>query len=94
MGLKGKLSFVRDFSDRTLDKNRAEELKKYMESNAEGDNSSFGYVNIHSSFDQLTWGELDPKPEGEKELYILEADSNNASIKLEYKVSTGGSFTG
>ena len=90
MGLKGKLSFVRDFSDRTLDKNRAEELKKYMESNAEGDNSSFGYVNIHSSFDQLTWGELEPKPEGEKELYILEADSNNASIKLEYKVSTGG----
>ena len=89
MGLKGKLSFVRDFSDRTFSKAGAEELRKYMEPNAEGDNSSFGYVNIHSGFDQLTWGELAPKPEGDKELYILESDSKNASIKLEYKVRTG-----
>ncbi len=89
IGLEDKLQFVKDFSDRTFNKSSAVELKKYMESNAEGDNSSFGYVNIHSSFDQLTWGELSPVPDGKKELYILEADSKNASVMLEYKVRTG-----
>lgn len=84
--LTDKFGFVKDFSAKTFDKVAARELKTYMETNAEGDNSSYGYVNIHSNFNQLTWGELQPIVSSEKELYLLEVDSLNACIELCYRV--------
>ena len=81
-----KFNFVKDFSVKTFDKESARELKTYMETNSDGDNSSFGYVNIHSNFKQLTWGDLKPIVSSEKEMYILEIDSLSASIELAYKV--------
>lgn len=84
--LTEKFGFVKDFSVKTFDKTAAKELKTYMETNSEGDNSSFGHVNIHSNFKQLTWGDLKPIVSSEKELYLLEIDSLTASIELAYKV--------
>ncbi|MFT3984628.1 MAG: hypothetical protein QM697_12025 [Lachnospiraceae bacterium] len=85
--LSEKMDFVKDFSAQTFDKEAAKSLVPYMESNSEGDNSSYGYVNIHSSFNQLTWGELQPAVVTEKDLDILEIDALNASMKLSYQVS-------
>ncbi|MBR4168411.1 MAG: hypothetical protein IKR47_01620 [Lachnospiraceae bacterium] len=84
--LTDKFTFVKDFSAKTFDKVTARELKTYMETNAEGDNSSFGYVNIHSNFTQLSWGDLQPIVSSEKELFLLEVDSLNACIELNYRV--------
>lgn len=84
--LSEKMEFVRDFSDRTMDKEAAESIKKYMETNAEGDNSSYAYVNIHSNFNQLTWGELEPVLLTDKDMEILEIDETTASIMLKYQV--------
>ncbi|MBR4719531.1 MAG: hypothetical protein IKP31_04720, partial [Lachnospiraceae bacterium] len=88
--LTEKLDFVHNFSSKTFDKDAAQELRPYMESNSEGDNSSFGYVNIHSSFNQLTWGDLEPVLESDRELRILDIDSRNAAIKINYTVSAKG----
>lgn len=88
--LTEKLEFVHNFSSKTFDKEAARELKPYMESNSEGDNSSYGYVNIHSSFNQLTWGDLQPALESERELRILDIDTKNAAIKFNYTVSARG----
>ncbi len=88
--LNEKLEFVHNFSSKTFDKEAALELKGFMESNSEGDNSSFGYVNIHSSFNQLTWGDLEPVLESDRELRILDIDSRNAAIKLNYTVKARG----
>lgn len=90
LALKEKMNFVRDFSDRTFDKEAALEIKKYMESNADGDNSSFGYVNIHSSFKQLTWGDLTPTVTTSKNMELLEIDGQTASIMLTYQVDIHG----
>ena len=84
--LSEKMQFVRDFSDRTFDKEAAADIKKYMETNSDGDNSSYAYVNIHSNFNQLTWGDLEPKLVGSKDLEILEIDETTASIMLSYQV--------
>ena len=84
--LSEKMEFVRDFSDRTMDKEAAESIKKYMETNADGDNSSYAYVNIHSNFNQLTWGELEPVLITGKDMEILEIDETTASIMLNYQV--------
>lgn len=90
LALNEKMTFVRDFSDRTFDKEAAAEIKQYMESNSEGDNSSFGYVNIHSSFNQLTWGDLQPQVVTAKNMELLEIDGSSASILLTYQVEILG----
>ena len=84
--LSEKMAFVRDFSDKTMNKKDADEIKKYMESNAEGDNSSYAYVNIHSNFKQLTWGDLNPRLVTDKDMEIFEIDETTASIRLTYQV--------
>lgn len=81
-----KMKFVSDFSDKTFHKEEAKELIPYMESNAEGDNTSFAKVNIHSSFDQLTYGNLNPIVISNKDMTLLEIDSENANISLSYWV--------
>lgn len=86
LSIGDKISFVRDFSAKTFNKDTAESLKEYMESNAEGDNSSYAYVNIHSSFNQLTWGNLAPKLKTSKNIEILEIDEETASILVKYQV--------
>ena len=48
--VKEHLEFVKDFHEKTFDKEAAKSITKYLESNAEGDNSTFHKVNIHSSF--------------------------------------------
>lgn len=90
--LSEKMSFVKDFSDKTFDKEAAEELRSYMESNSKGDNSSFGYVNIHSNFNQLTWGNLEPMLVGDKSMTIWDIDSANACISLKYQVLAKGAM--
>lgn len=90
LGIGEKIAFVRDFSERTLDKEAALELKQYMESNSKGDNSSYAYVNINSSFNQLTWGDLEPRVLTGKSLQILEIDGISASIMLKYQVEVAG----
>lgn len=85
---KEKLAFVKDFHVRTYDKQAAEALTKYLESNSEGDNSSYSHVDIHSSFQQITWGDLQIQEEWEPVYSIKEIGPSIANIKAEYMVST------
>ena len=59
--MREELAYIMNFHNKTFDKSQAKELVTYLESNEEGDNSSFHYVNIHSNFNQITWGELNVK---------------------------------
>lgn len=83
-----KLDYVNDFSNKTFDKEAAKELAKYLESNAEGDNTTYGKVDIHSSFQQITWGNLDITRETRANITIKELASQTGSFVLEYYVST------
>lgn len=85
------LNFVKDFSSRTFDKNAARTLTTYLESDSTGDNSSYFTVNIHSSFDQVTWGNLNPEPPENTMIDILEMDSATASLNNSYTLKTGNS---
>lgn len=79
-----KLDYVMDFHQRTFDKEAAAELTKYLESNAEGDNTTFHKVTIHSSFNQVTWGELDVVEAAEPVLTVKELAEQTGSFMLEY----------
>lgn len=82
--IREKLDYVTDFHKRTFDKEAAAELTKYLESNAEGDNTTFHKVTIHSSFNQVTWGELDVKEAAEPVITVKELSEQTGSFTLEY----------
>ena len=84
---KEKLDYVMDFHERTFDKEAARELTKYLESNAEGDNTTFSKVTIHSSFHQVTWGDFQVEKLTEPEVAIKEMASQTGSLELDYMVS-------
>lgn len=79
-----KIAFVKDFHERTFDKEAAEELTKYLESNSEGDNTTFAKVTIHSSFNQITWGDLQTEIITEPLLDIKEIAEQTGSFELNY----------
>lgn len=85
-----KVQFAMDFSEKTFDKEEAKTLIRYLESNAQGDNSTFGVVDIHSSFNQITWGDLNVKQVTEPNFYIREMATQTASIQSEYIVAIKG----
>lgn len=84
-----KLDYVLDFSEKTFDKEQAKELTKYLESNSEGDNTTLGKVDIHSSFNQVTWGDLKVKKITEPSVTIRELSSQTGSFLLNYIVYDG-----
>lgn len=85
--LTEKLDFVNDFHEKTFDKEQAKDLVKNMETNADGDNSSFGHVDIHSNLEQLTWGDLKPQVLEDPDLKIKEMDPEYATIEMTYRVA-------
>ena len=84
-----KAAFVKEFHETTFDKEAAAELKKYLESNSSGDNTTLHKVNIHSSFHQVTWGDLKVTPVTEAVIDILELGRDTGSFKVRSMVSTG-----
>lgn len=83
-----KINFVKEFNEKTFDKEQAEDLVIYLESNAQGDNSSFHKVTINSKFEQVTWGNLQIKTETEIIPEIKEINTDTAVIMLSYVAST------
>ncbi|MBO6016306.1 MAG: hypothetical protein J6P60_06980, partial [Lachnospiraceae bacterium] len=81
------LSFAEDFHTRTFDKEAAMEITKYLESNAEGDNTNYAHVNIHSSFAQITWGELQVVKVTQPDVTIRDLTPQTGVIELSYCVS-------
>ena len=79
-----KLQFVKRFHENTFTKNN--DIVKYLEPNSEGDNTTFNKVNIHSSFSQITWGNLAVMKMGDVNTTITEIGSQTASVLLEYVV--------
>nr|MBQ8253488.1 hypothetical protein [Lachnospiraceae bacterium] len=85
-----EVEFALDFHSRTFDKERAREITKYLESNEEGDNTTYSKVTIHSSFAQITWGDLAVTKESEPEVFIRQMNPYVSKIELRYIVSVPG----
>ena len=46
-------------------------------------------MNIHSNFQQITWGNLEPAQEGAVSLRLVQVNGNIASLLMDFVVSTG-----
>ena len=84
------LEFATDFHGKLYDKEVARELTKYLEPNSKlTDNGTFHKVNIHSSFQQITWGSLEPVQEDAASIRLTQISGNVASLLMDFVVSTG-----
>ena len=84
------LEFATDFHGKLYDKEMAKELTKYLEPNSKlTDKGTFHKVNIHSSFQQITWGSLEPVQEDAASIRLTQISGNVASLLMDFVVSTG-----
>lgn len=84
---KEKLDFVMEFHESIMDKEKAEGMIAYLEPKANADNSSFSYVNINSSFDMVSYKDLEPKVMKEAIPKITEINEDLALVELTFIVS-------
>ncbi len=85
-----KLAFARYIHDATFSPDEATNIRTYLESNSSGDNSSFGNVNIHSSFKQVTWNGFSVKSTTEPIITLRELNRETATIRLDYLLTGDG----
>ncbi len=82
------IKFVEDFNDAIFDKEKAEEvIAKSIEPNEDGNNEYLSEVNIHSSFETITFAELEPERLTKPIASIKEIDDSYAIIQLKYMIS-------
>ncbi|MEG1876695.1 MAG: hypothetical protein RRX92_00245 [Lachnospiraceae bacterium] len=85
-----KIAFVYDFHKKTFLKDRS--IARYLEANEEGDNTTYQTVNIHSSFQQITWGNLSIKQTSKPVLSVQDLNKETASMRLDYFVTIGEAY--
>lgn len=79
--------FAREFCENTFDKKSSDKIITYIEPDDTGDNTTFQHVNIHSSYDQITWGKLDAKMCSRPIPNILELNDTEAVVSLDYQAA-------
>ena len=82
-----KLDFVTAFHENSLDREKSSAIATYIESNAEGDNSSYARVDIHSSFQQITFGDLQVTAHTSPEIRISDLQQQTGEFLLDYTLS-------
>ena len=78
------------FHNGALNKEEGVGVGKAIEPNEDGDNSTFAHVTIHSNYDQVSYGELEPKLEGGEHWEIKEMNDTSSSIQAEFIVRCKG----
>ena len=82
------LEFVGKFNAAIFDKAEAEKtISKSIEPNEDGNNEYLSEVNIHSSFDTITFADLNPTQLTKPIASIKEIDDSYAIIQLKYMIS-------
>ncbi|HWT27696.1 MAG TPA: hypothetical protein VN131_07125, partial [Mobilitalea sp.] len=84
--LQSKLDFIMQFHNAIMNKTTAESITKYLEPSNTADNSSLAYVNINSSFDLISWGNLKPTILTEVIPTVKEIYNDTASVELNYYI--------
>ena len=83
---KSQIEFADVFSDATFSDSARESIIGYLEPDSSEDNTNLGHVSIHSSFNQITWGDLAPEKVTEGVVKIKELLGDIGCYELNYKI--------
>lgn len=84
------LQYVLGLHRSILNKENEDEIKKVMEPNEEGDNTTLQKVTIHSDLAHVMWGTLEPKYVIKPQIEIVEIKEAYTAIRLQYQVRCRG----
>lgn len=84
------LNYVKTLHESMITNTNENEIKRVMEADASGDNSTLQHVTIHSNIAHSMWGELEPEVLGEIRYSIQETKEAYSSILLRYRVQCIG----
>lgn len=84
------IEYVKELHNNFLKKENEDAVKKVIESNSEGNNSTLQHVTIHSNYEHVTWGNLNPNVLDELRIEIKEIKSAYTSVLLRYQVKCAG----
>ena len=84
------LDYVFDFHENALGKVENTGVGAAIEPSDAGDNTTFQHVTIHSDYDHVTWGDLEPMVVGKERWKVVEMNETFTSVLLEYEVSCKG----
>lgn len=83
-------NFAERFFKATFSKNDEKAIRPYLETNGSMDNMNFAYVNIHSSYDIVTWGKLSLECITKPLINVVENSENISGIAYRYIAKTKG----
>ena len=83
-------NFAEKFWRATLSKTDEKAIKPYLESDGSMDNVNFAYVNIHSSYNIVTWGKVALEALTKPSVTITENSENITGIVYKYIAKTKG----
>ena len=78
------LALAEEFSLRNFDYETARENTAFIETDETGDNTTLGYVNLKSNYNQLTYGKLELQPVGEADLRLLEYNGSMGVVRRSF----------
>ncbi len=78
------INLALDFTQKTFSKSDARNLTIYMETDDTADNSTLDHVTIHSSFNQITWGDTGMQPEDEFYASLKELNGVMGEVQIQY----------
>ncbi|NCB92193.1 MAG: hypothetical protein EOM40_06420 [Clostridia bacterium] len=81
------LAFVEDFYQKCLNSETASDIATYLEPDETQTNSTYTTLNIHSSFDRITWGDMETKLEKKAVPVIKDINETTCSMSLYYVIS-------
>lgn len=90
--LKDKIDFVLELNSYVYDKGTQKNLSGYLETNASGDNSNYGKVNIHSKLTQVGWGDISPFIESDIIPAVTQIGEEVAEITLDYMIGAENAY--
>lgn len=85
--IKEDLEFAGYLHESLLDKGMSVEVEKYFEEEKNGNHSNMAEVDIHSGFDLVSWGGLEPAVVTEVVPTVKECANQESLIEMKYFVS-------
>lgn len=84
------VKYIEELHNDILKKKNEDGIKKVMESNSEGNNTTLQHVTIHSDLNHIMWGKLKPEVTNDVQMEITEAKKAYTSVLLRYQVTLAG----
>lgn len=81
-------AFVKYFYESCLDKDAADALSSYLESETTGAATNYSGININSSLSEISWGTMAPQLYQAGIPVIKDINETTASIVLEYQITS------